>query len=288
MDSTQESKEKGRYISIGDTRLYIVERGSGYPILVLHGGPGLDHHEFADYLDKLTDEFKLVLVDLRSQGLSDMSDPKTWTLKQMAKDIDTLAHNLNLENYAVLGHSFGAFVALQNAVDFPRHASKTIVSGGVPATKYLAGAENNLKNFEPVEIREQIAKSLEMEKTAETKEDVEKLMELQMPFHFKEPSGPIIDEYIKKTSNSVYSPKMLKHFSQVESAIEVEDQLEKINQPILILGGRFDRVCPFEGSKVMAEKIPNAELEIFENSAHMTFAEENTKFLQVIRTFLKK
>ena len=44
-----------RLIDIGDTRLYVVERGTGYPLIALHGGPGLDHHEFADYLDPLCD-----------------------------------------------------------------------------------------------------------------------------------------------------------------------------------------------------------------------------------------
>ena len=80
----------------------------------------------------------------------------------------------------------------------------------------------------------------------------------------------------------------MKHFAVMDyGAIEVEEQLHKITQPALILGGRYDRVCSVEASEAMAEKIPNATLEIFENSAHMTFAEENEKYIQVVRKFLE-
>ncbi|MEO5887293.1 MAG: alpha/beta hydrolase, partial [Anaerolineales bacterium] len=59
------------HINIGDTRLHFVERGEGHPLFVVHGGPGLDHHMFGDYLDPLSDQFRLILVDLRANGLSD-------------------------------------------------------------------------------------------------------------------------------------------------------------------------------------------------------------------------
>jgi proline iminopeptidase len=53
----------GRLVDVGDTQLHVVERGEGFPLLLLHGGPGLDHHEFADYLDPLAEQDRLVLVD---------------------------------------------------------------------------------------------------------------------------------------------------------------------------------------------------------------------------------
>jgi proline iminopeptidase len=44
-------------------------------VLVLHGGPGLDHTEFGHHLDPLGDELRLLLVDLREQGASDRGTP---------------------------------------------------------------------------------------------------------------------------------------------------------------------------------------------------------------------
>src|SRR6476660_5617441 len=92
----------------GDTELFVEERGTGFPLLVLHGGPGLDHTMFGDRLDPLGDACRLLFVDQRGQGRSGPSDPGTWTLARMAADVSALAKALGLERYAVLGHSFGA------------------------------------------------------------------------------------------------------------------------------------------------------------------------------------
>jgi proline iminopeptidase len=129
----------GEHVRIDDTSLWVVQRGepTAYPIIVLHGGPGLDHHMFGDYLDPLTKRFRLLLVDQRNQGRSERAPEHTWTLERMAQDVIMLARALGLERYAVLGHSFGAFVALQNAVDYPGMASQTIVSSGLPSARYL-------------------------------------------------------------------------------------------------------------------------------------------------------
>ena len=59
---------------MADTRLFVSERGDpgAFPLIALHGGPGLDHHMFADYLDPITHagRYRLILVDERAQGRS--------------------------------------------------------------------------------------------------------------------------------------------------------------------------------------------------------------------------
>ena len=281
--------DKSTHINIGDTRLFVVERGQGYPLIVLHGGPGLDHHEFADYLDPLCDEFRLILVDLRAQGQSDDCPEETWTLEQMAQDVVSLAGAMGLEKYAVLGHSYGAFVALQNAVDFPGAAAQSIVSGGVPSARFLAVVEKNLAEFEPESLRKQVADSWAREAEAQTQEEFASLMHDQMPFHFGNPLDPRMVEYEERTAETVYSPAMLRHFSQAEyGGIEVENRLKNVAQPVLVCTGRHDRVCTVEAAEAMVEGLPNAELVIFEKSGHMTFVEENERYLEVVRGFLKK
>jgi proline iminopeptidase len=266
-----------------------VERGQGYPLILVHGGPGLDHHMFGDYLDPLTDQFRLIFVDLRANGLSDSCSTETWTLQQMAKDLTLLATALGLKKYAMLGHSYGAFVVLQNAVDFPGEASQTIVSSGLPSAKYLEAVWKNLEKFEPVALRAQVTKSWEREKIVQTREEVYHLLHDQLPFQFGNPLDPRIAEFEKRTAGGINSPEVLRFFANADyGGIEVEDRLAKVTQPVLVLAGRGDRTCVVEGAEVMAKGLPNAELVVFENSGHLTYVEENEKYLSAVRKFLNQ
>jgi proline iminopeptidase len=283
-------EHQSRLVEIGDTSLYVVERGRGeYPLIVLHGGPGDDHHEFGDYLDPLGDRCRLLLVDQRGQGRSGPSDERTWTLEQMAADVVLLAKALDLDRYAVLGHSYGAFVALQNALDFPGQPSQTIVSAGVPSVRYLEQVQRNLETFEPVELREQVAASWERETSVETEEEFAELLHDQMPFHFSDPRDSRIEEYERRSGGGKYAPAVLKVFAAANYGdIDVEDRLGEIAHPVLILAGRHDRTCPVEAAEAMASAIPNAELVVFEKSAHMMFVEEPALYVAVVRDFLAR
>lgn len=276
-----------RLVDVGDTRLHVVERGRGYPLLLLHGGPGLDHHEFADYLDPLADEHRLLLVDQRAQGRSDPADPATWSLRQMAADVVALARALELPAYGVLGHSFGAFVALQWAVEHPDERGPAIISSGLPSSRYLERVDDNLRSFEPVELREQVAASWTREQSVQTPEDVAALLHDQMPFHFADPRDPRIEELERRSAGAVYSPDVLRHFSRAGYGdIEVEDRLAGVRRRVLVLAGRHDRTCVLEGARAIAEGIPGAELVLFEESAHMAYVEENGRYLDAVRSFL--
>src|SRR5438105_15658766 len=90
--------------------LNVEEVGSGFPLIVLHGGPGMDHTMFRPYLDALGDEFRLLYVDERGQGRSDRVDPAALTLDVFARDVDRLADALRLGGFSLLGHSFAALI----------------------------------------------------------------------------------------------------------------------------------------------------------------------------------
>lgn len=278
----------GRLVDIGDTDLYIVERGAGHPLLLLHGGPGLDHRMFGDYLDALSDTYRLILVDHRANGRSGRPPEETWTLSQNARDVGLLAQALDLGDYAVLGHSYGAFVALQHAVDYPGQAAQTIVSSGVPGRRFLMSYVNEqLERFEPVSLRQQVTDSWAREQHAQTRADVASLLHDQLPFQFRDPYDPRMTEFEARTADAVYSPEVLRKFSTADyGGIEVEDRLGRVTQPVLVLAGRHDRTCSVAAAEAIAAGIPNARLVVFEASAHMTFVEENERYVAVVRAFL--
>jgi proline iminopeptidase len=280
----------GRLVEAGDTRLFVLERGEGpLPLFVLHGGPGLDHTMFGDHLDALSDACRLLFVDLRSQGRSEPAPPDTWTLGHMAADIESLAQELELERFAVLGHSFGALVALQHAVDFPGRPAASIISAGVPAAAFLEAVQRNLQAFEPVELREQVTSSWARESEAQTQEDCRSLLSDQLPFHFRDPRDPRIDAMRADLDDAIFAPDVLRAAATEDyGAIDVQHRLGSISHPLLVLGGRHDRTCSVAAAEAIAQGAPDADLVLFENSGHMMFIEEEDAYTAAVRDFLAR
>jgi proline iminopeptidase len=244
---------------------------------------------FGSYLDALGDACRLLLVDERGGGRCEPSAPETWTLARHAADVDALAGALELDRYAVLGHSFGAFIALQHAVDFAGRPAATVVSSGIPHERFLEHVERELAAFEPIELREQVRSSWARESHARTQEDVAALLVDQLPFHFADPRDPRIDELSAAMGDAVYAPDVLRAAaSESYGAIELEDRLGDVSHPVLVLAGRHDRTCSIQAAEAMAAGLPDAELVVFEDSGHMTFVEENAAYLDAVRGFLAR
>jgi proline iminopeptidase len=277
-------------VDVGDIRLHVTERGAGdLALFVLHGGPGLDHTAFGPYLDALGDRCRLLLVDERATGRSDPAPPETWGLAHHAADIEAMAGALGLERYAVLGHSYGAFIALQHAVDFPGRPAATIVSSGVPDARFLEHVGAELAAFEPVELREQVQASWANEAHARTQEDIAAIISDQLPFHFADPRDPRIDDVRAAMADAVYGPDVLRAAAVEDyGAIALEDRLGQVSHPVLVLAGRHDRTCSVPAAEAMKDGLPDAELVVFEHSGHMAFVEENDAYVAAVRDFLAR
>src|SRR5919199_5177231 len=186
-------------------RLFVEELGSGFPLIVLHGGPGFDHSMFRPYLDSLGDELRLLYVDERGQGRSERVDPSTLSLEVFARDVDLLAEALELDRFALLGHSFGAIIATWHAIEHGTAAAYVISGGTDESEAMLADVNESLAAMG--EAGKPIEASWEDEKTVETEEQLTELLRAQMPFHFhgEPPQG-----YGEET---VGTPDVLRHFA---------------------------------------------------------------------------
>jgi proline iminopeptidase len=280
----------GGLVQADDTQLYVAERGSGpIPLFVLHGGPGLDHTMFGAHLDGLGTRCRLLFVDLRSQGRSAHAPQATWTLARMAADVDALARRLELEHYAVLGHSFGAFVALQHAVDFAGRPVASIISAGVPAASYLDAVNGNLERFEPESLREQVTISWAREADASTPDECREILSDQLPFHFRDPRDPRIEAMRSELQEMVFTPEVLRAAAREGYGdIDLEQRLGEVTHPVLVLAGRYDRTCTVAAATAIADGVPDAEMCLFENSAHMMFVEEQAAYVAAVEDFLKR
>jgi proline iminopeptidase len=205
----------------------------------------------------------------------------------LAADVSALAQTLGLGRHAVLGHSFGALVALQHAVDEPNPDVATILSSAVPSAAYFAFVDETLDSFEPPSLRSNVIAAMSRQTELQSRDEVREVMSGQMPFMFADPYDPRIAEYEARTAGGVESPSALRHFVANDYGnIDVEDLLDRVQGPMLVLAGRHDRICSIAASETIARKVPNAELVIFERSGHFAFVEEQQAFVSATRRFL--
>jgi proline iminopeptidase len=158
------------------------------------------------------------------------------------------------------------------------------------AARWLAEIGRQLAVFEPAGLREQVTSSWARETEVQTEDEASALLEAQMPFHFREPQGAALADYWRRTAGLArYAPDVIRHFAVRDcGGIEVEHRLGGVTQPVLVLAGRHDRTCAPGASQDMARRLPDAELVVFENSAHMMFAEEQDRYLAAVRQFLDR
>jgi len=259
--------------------LNVEEVGSGFPLIVLHGGPGLDHTMFRPYLDALGDEYRLLYVDERGQGRSQRVDPATLSLEVFARDVDLLAETLELESFALLGHSFGAIIATWHATEFGTAVAYVISAGGESSDALDADVQASLDALGA--DGKVIASSWEAEKTVETEAELKQLLRDQLPFHFHGDPPP---GYAEET---VGSPEVLRYFANMGyGAFDYRQKLSGVDKPTLVIVGEHDRTTTPRAADVLHEGIPSSELVVIPAAGHMSFVEQTELYLAAVRRFL--
>src|SRR6266852_1265320 len=96
-------------------------------LVLLHGGPGLDHSIYKPSFAALADIAQVVFLDHRGNGRSDPGPQESWTLAQWGDDVRAFCDALGIERPIVYGASFGGMVALAYATRHPAHPAKLIL-----------------------------------------------------------------------------------------------------------------------------------------------------------------
>ena len=260
--------------------LNVEEVGEGFPLIVLHGGPGLDHSMFRPYLDPLGDEFRLLYVDERGQGRSERVQPETLSLDVFARDVDLIAEALGFERFAVLGHSFGAIITTKHATELGTAAAYVISGGGDSSDALLDDVHDSLEAMG--DEGEAIEASWEQEKTVSTEDELKELLRAQMPFHFAGDPPPGYGE------DTVGTPDVLRHFANIGYGdFDYTPLLSKVSKPTLVIVGELDRTTTPRAAKALHEGIAGSELVQLPGVGHMSFVETPEPYLAAVRTFLR-
>ena len=121
-------------IRIRDVSLYVKIMGRGEPLVVMHGGPGLDSTTLAPF-ERLADRFTVILYDHRANGRS-TGETASMTFGNLVADAEALRETLGYRQWAVAGHSFGGHVALEYALLHPGRIARLLLLDSAADAKW--------------------------------------------------------------------------------------------------------------------------------------------------------
>lgn len=122
---------KGRFVDVGGVRLHYLDRGSGSPVVLLHGnGAMAADFEASGLIDRLAASHRVVAFDRPGFGYSARPRGRSWSARRQARIIHEALQELAIEQPIVVGHSWGTLVALDLAFDHPQSAAALVLLSG--------------------------------------------------------------------------------------------------------------------------------------------------------------
>lgn len=264
--------------------------GPGIPLLGLHGGPGSTHVGMTA-LEPLADERRIVLYDQLGSGNSSRpSDPSLWTVELFVAEVATVREALGLDRVHLLGHSWGGMLAQEYALTQPAGLASLVLSSTLSSAAVWREESLRLRAAMPSDI----ATILDAHEAAGTTGDPEYEQAMLEFLHRHlcrlDPWPPIVEEILSSTNlevyNTMWGPSEA-HPTGVLAGWDVTPRLGEIRVPALVLCGRYDEATPMQ-AETIAAALPDAELAVFEESAHLAPLEEPERYLSTIRAFLAR
>ena len=272
-------------MSVRGITLFVEVIGHGYPLVLMHGGPGADHHSMLS-LRPCADQFTLVFYDHRCNGRSEGAEVSSMTWENLTADAEALRQALGFDKWAVLGHSFGGMVALEYALRYPKSLSHLLLLDTCGDTWWV-------RQNAP-EILAKRGYSAATVETArryytgqiELNEYLPSFLKLARVFYYR--LSPLVLARDMAVGLRMKSRPEAFLFAAREllKGWTVMDRLGEIQVPTLVLAGRDDFQFPPEHQAELSAGIPNAQLEIIERAGHNAPSERPDQVIQAVREFM--
>jgi len=273
-------------ISIRGVSLFVKVLGHGYPLALMHGGPGADHHSMLP-LRPCADQFTLVFYDHRCNGRSEGAAVSSMTWENLTADAEALREKLGFETWAVLGHSFGGMVALEYAVRYPECLSHLLLLDTCGDTWWVRrnAAEVLAKRGFPRETVETARRFFTGRITPE--EFMPSIRTLARAYYHNPSPLRMAREILTVGIRTKVRPEaQIFAFGDLLEGWTVMDRLSEIQVPTLVLAGRDDFQFPPEHQAELASGIPDAHLKIVDRAGHNAHSERSVVVSEYIKRFL--
>jgi pimeloyl-ACP methyl ester carboxylesterase len=234
-------------------------------LVLLHGGPGLDHSIYKPSFSALADVAQVIFLDHRGNGRSDRGPQESWTLAQWGDDVRGFCEALGIARPIVFGASFGGMVAMAYATRHPDHPAKLIlVSTEAAGDTYFERRVALFERFGGPEVGALARRRfLDGHTDAATLDTWLRLAFPEVTHWFTRPGGE-------------------------GHTFNLFPALSRVQCPSLVLGGEEDPMTPIECQAAIAAALPPnlVRFERFPGCGHAVLPDAPESAMTVIRDFI--
>lgn len=281
--------QKEQTIVSGNSKLHFKTFGSGQPILIINGGPGMNCEGFGYIADEISKfGYQTIIYDQRGTGKSTVKniDREHITMDLMVQDMENLRKHLNIEKWTILGHSFGGMLAAYYTSKHPDTVEKIIFSssGGINMnfTKYAQKRiAENLTKTQKDSVDFYTAKIDGGDNSLKTRKLRAK--HLANAYVFDKTKAPIIAERLIQVNFDINS---IVFQSLINNNFDCSDKFRNFRKPVLILQGEND-IISMETAREIKTAFPDSELITMKNCGHYGWLDAKNVYFNAVKRFLK-
>lgn len=254
-------------------------------LILLHGGPGMDHSGYKPRFSQLADMAQVVFLDHRGNGRSDAGPRESWTLAQWGDDVHAFCEALGIARPIVMGASFGGMVALAYATRHPAHPGKLIlVSTEAAGSTHLTQRIALFERLGGPEVG-----ALARRRFIDGQVDsamLEAWIRLAFPVYTRTPRDPAAIQ------RAILHPEVNIWFTRLGGegrTFNFLPLLHRIQCPTLVLGGEEDPMVPIACQEDIVAALPThlVRFERFPGCGHGVVTDSPDRAMAVIRDFIE-
>jgi proline iminopeptidase len=251
----------------------------------MHGGPGADHSTMLPLLP-LSSSHALILYDHRCNGRSKGADIATMTWDNLVEDAEAIRNHLQLEKWAVVGHSFGGMVALAYAIRHSGRISKMVLLDTAADASWVHKrtpavlAERGFKK-KTLAMAERFYSGL-----IGPREFKWSMLKLARAYYGHPRMAFMVKQALQALRIHASASAFIQGTRYLIAGWNVTTQLGRVSCPTLIVAGSEDFLFPPEQQRELQRRIDGARLEIVSGAGHNAHMERPREVVRLIAEFL--
>jgi proline iminopeptidase len=265
--------------------------GSGdETLLCLNGGPGLPCDYVRDCHSWLSDKgYRVVAYDQLGCGRSDRPDDTSlWHIDRYIHEVEAVRTALKLEKVHLLGQSWGTFLAIEYVLNYPDRIKTLILANGAGDIPHLVAELNRLRAALGSEtIKMMLRREAEGSIDHPEYQAAITLLNYRHVCRLDDWPAPVkrsLDDWNMAVYGTMQGPNEFTFTGNYKDWSRLA-AMHKIKEPVLILCGMHDELTP-ACSMRMHHELPDSQIRVFKNSAHMPFYEEPEAYFTTLLGFL--